>query len=109
MFDKTGSAEQKSSGDNDLVRIMQCLSHIDRLRIMDALGNKELPVSKISALVGLDDFSVRLYLRELQNQELIASRMVDGTRLLRVAIPEIMGALELIKAVAMKKSSSPSN
>ena len=88
---------QQSAG--EATRLLRSLSNEHRLMILCQLGDGELQVSQLQALVGLSQSALSQHLARLRNDGLVATRR-DGTAVFyRIHDPAALKVIAVLAAI----------
>jgi DNA-binding transcriptional ArsR family regulator len=78
-------------------RMLRCISHPDRLRLVESLEARELSVGELMARLRLDQAAVSKHLAVLKGGGIVASRVRGNFRYYSISYPNVLNVLNCIR------------
>ena len=89
-------SEEGSDAPERAARFLKSLAHRDRLKVLCALVDQELPVASIEASVGASQSAVSQHLARLKNEGVVQARR-DGRQILySISDPLVLNLITLL-------------
>lgn len=83
--------------------ICKTLGNAKRIEILDALGDKELPVGELVNILGILPANVSQHLAVMRQKGILTSRREGNNIFYRVANPKVITACGLMREVLLEK------
>ena len=81
----------------DAARILRCLGHAQRLRIVECLEQEELPVLELMRSLRLDQVTVSKHLAVLRSQGLVRSKGKGSYRYYSISDMKVLKVLHCVR------------
>lgn len=83
-------------------RVLRCISHPDRLRLVECLEGRELSVGELMTRLRLDQAAVSKHLAVLKKNGIVAGRVRANFRYYSISYPNVLNVL-----ACMRKHGGP--
>ena len=79
--------------------LMRALSHEKRLMVLCQLGDREMSVGQMLALVGLSQSALSQHLAKLRDEALVSTRREGTTIFYRIADPAVLKVIAVLAEI----------
>lgn len=84
-------------------RILRCISHPDRLRLVESLEGRERSVGELMSALRLEQAVVSKHLAALKRHGIVSVRGLGNFRYYSVSYPNVLNVLECLRKHGGKK------
>lgn len=78
-------------------RVLRCLAHPDRLRLVECLEHRERPVNELVERLGIGQAAVSKHLAVLRREGLVRGKVSRNYRYYSIAHPHVVGVLDCVR------------
>ena len=78
-------------------KVLKCIAHTDRLRLVECLEGKEFSVSELVAKLGLSQAVVSKHLSILKRGGIVQSKVQKNYRYYSISYPNVLNVLDCLR------------